>query len=85
MDHEWRKVDSMPVKRMGEATLGDLVEPLLSAYLAYIPWLLFAIGLVFIFVGTVTVQKHRRMLMVGLWMAAVSALWIMLRVLYPTA
>lgn len=75
----------MTVKSMGEATLGDLVEALLSAYLAYIPWLLLAIGLVFIFVGTVTVPKHRRVLVFGLWVTAVSALWIMLRVLYPTA
>ena len=63
--------------------VGDVAEPLLSAYLAYIPSLLFTIGLVFVLADAMIVHQHRRLTIIGLWMTAVSALWIMLRMIYP--
>jgi uncharacterized membrane protein len=75
----------MTVNKMGATALGDFIEPLLSVYFAYIPWMLFAVGLSFIFVGALTAHKHRRVMVIGLWLAVVSALWIMLRILYPAA
>lgn len=70
---------------LAQLGIADVLEPLLSAYLAYLPWLLFVIGLLFVILGTTIGRRNRRAATIGLWLSAASALWIMLRLLYRSA
>jgi hypothetical protein len=63
--------------------MGDLLKPLLAAYLAYLPWLLFAIGLVLVILGTTIGPKNRRATVIGLWATAIASIWLLLIMLKP--
>jgi hypothetical protein len=53
-----------------------LFERLFTAYLVFLPWLLFAIGLLFFIVGSTSGRPNRRVAVIGLWILALSALWL---------
>lgn len=62
--------------------MGDLLERLFAAYLAYIPWMLFVIGLLFVILGTTIGRKNRRAMVIGLWLTAIGSVWLLLQIVY---
>lgn len=65
--------------------MGEWLEPLLTAYVAYLPWLLFAVGLVFVILGATMGRRNRRALIIGLSMTAIASMWMLLQMLYHRA
>lgn len=62
-----------------------IIDALTSVYLAYLPWLIFVVGLLFVILGTTIGRKNRRATVIGLWMTALSAIWLVLQILQQGA
>jgi hypothetical protein len=58
-----------------------VLERLFSAYLAFLPWLFLVVGLVLVFVGSAAGRPNRRVVMIGLSVTGVSALWVIIQML----
>lgn len=58
-----------------------LMERLFSAYLAYLPWLIFVIGLSFMVLGATAGHRSRRLSMIGIGVTVVGAVWLLAQLL----
>lgn len=57
----------------------SLVQDLLAAYWVFLPWLILAIGMVAVLVGSTTGRSPNRVLMIGLAMTGAALLWFIAR------
>jgi hypothetical protein len=56
-----------------------VIDKLLDAYVAYLPWFGLAVGIILLIVGSTT-SRSRRLTFIGLGVAGVSALWLLMRI-----
>ena len=56
-----------------------MIDKLLGAYVAYLPWFGLAVGIILLIVGSTTSQS-RRLTFIGLGVAGVSVLWLLMRI-----
>jgi hypothetical protein len=59
--------------------MAPLVHDLLTAYWVFLPWLIFAIGMVILLVGSTTGRSPSRLMMIGLAMTGAALLWFIAR------
>jgi hypothetical protein len=57
----------------------SLVHDLLTAYWVFLPWLILAVGMVVMLVGSTTGRSPNRVLMIGLAMTGAALLWFIAR------
>ena len=68
----------MPISEI-ERSLTFVIDKLLSAYVAYLPWFGLAVGIILLLVGSTT-SRSRRLAIIGLGVACVSVLWLLMRI-----
>jgi multimeric flavodoxin WrbA len=57
----------------------SLVHDLLGAYWVFLPWLILAIGMVILLVGSTTGRSPNRLMMIGLTMTGAALVWFIAR------
>ncbi len=61
--------------------MGLLIEQLFTAYVAYLPWLIFVIGLLFMIVGSTAGHRGRRLAVIGIAVTATAGVWLLAQLL----
>ena len=67
------------IVQIQKEAMTSLVQDLLAAYWVFLPWLILAIGMVIVLVGSATGRNPNRLVMIGLAMTGAALLWFVAR------